>query len=394
LTRRAIIAGGGIAGLSCALALSQSGFNVVLCERANAHEEFGAGLQLTPNATRVLSRLGVLERVRAVAMSPRAICAFRGSDDLALMRMSVEYAERRWGAPYLAIHRADLQLLLVDALRHRPNVELRLGTTVTDVAMQGDRISVGLKRGSASVEEWVDLLIGADGLRSRVRESFSPEGAEKPTFTGRIAFRTTVASACVNSSWAQPEVGLRLGPSAHLVHYPLRGESVVNLVAIVESAWRGAAGDHPWDGVADRPALERAFSSWSKETRDLLGAAKDWRAWPLYCRPPTNRFSLGRIALVGDAAHPMVPFLAQGAAQAIEDAGAFQRIFSQTESVPDGLVAYSRVRVERARRVQVEAQRQGQIYHLDGMMALARDFVMKMLGPERLSARYDWLYGA
>ena len=153
MTRRAIIAGGGIAGLSCALALSQSGFNVVLCERANAHEEFGAGLQLTPNATRVLSRLGVLDRVRAVAMSPRAICAFRGSDDLALMRMSVEYAERRWGAPYLAIHRADLQLLLVDALRHRPNVELRLGTTVTDVAMQGDRISVGLKRGSTSVEE-------------------------------------------------------------------------------------------------------------------------------------------------------------------------------------------------------------------------------------------------
>lgn len=394
MTRRAIIAGGGIAGLSCALALSQSGFNVVLCERANAHEEFGAGLQLTPNATRVLSRLGVLERVRAVAMSPRAICAFRGSDDFALMRMSVEYAERRWGAPYLAIHRADLQLLLLDALRHRPNVELRLGTTVTDVAMQSDRIFVGLKRGSASAEEWVDLLIGADGLRSRVRESFSPEGAEKLAFTGRIAFRTTVASACLNSSWAQPEVGLRLGPRAHLVHYPLRGESVVNLVAIVESAWRGAAGDHPWDGVADRPALERAFSSWSKETRDLLGAAKDWRAWPLYCRPPTNRFSLGRIALVGDAAHPMVPFLAQGAAQAIEDAGAFQRIFSQTESVPDGLVAYSRVRVERARRVQVEAQRQGQIYHLNGMMALARDFVMKMLGPERLRARYDWLYGA
>jgi salicylate hydroxylase len=360
----------------------------------NAHEEFGAGLQLTPNATRVLSRLGVLERVQAVAMSPRAICAFRGSDDLALMRMSVEYAERRWGAPYLAIHRADLQLLLVDALRHRPNVELRLGTTVTDVAMQGDRISVGLKRGSTSVEEWVDLLIGADGLRSRVRESFSPEGAEKPTFTGRIAFRATVASACVNSSWARPEVGLRLGPRAHLVHYPLRGESVLNLVAVVESAWRGAAGDHPWDGVADRPALERAFSSWSKETRDLLSAAKDWRAWPLYCRPPTNRFSLGRIALVGDAAHPMVPFLAQGAAQAIEDAGAFQRIFSQTKDVPDGLVAYSRVRVERARRVQVEAQRQGQIYHLNGMMALARDFVMKMLGPERLSARYDWLYGA
>ncbi|HXZ17203.1 MAG TPA: FAD-dependent monooxygenase, partial [Roseiarcus sp.] len=183
-------------------------------------------------------------------------------------------------------------------------------------------------------------------------------------------------------------------PNAHLVHYPLRGGSVVNVVAVIETSWREGDADHPWDGVADRPALDRAFAGWSGSTRKLMQAATNWRAWPLYGRPALGSFSLGRVALVGDAAHPMVPFLAQGAAQAIEDAGALGTALAETDNVPKALAAYSRARVSRATRVQSEARRQGQIYHLKGMTAVARDAAMRAIGPRRLIARYDWLYGA
>jgi salicylate hydroxylase len=376
------------------LALSQAGFDITLYERSEGLEEFGAGLQLTPNATRVLSRLEVLESVRALATRPSAVCAFRGSDDLVLTRVPVADAERRWGAPYLAIHRADLQRALAEAVLRHPNVELRFGTSVGDIAIHRERITIGVMRGLATMQDSADLLIGADGLRSRVRERFGLGEADKPAFAGRVAFRATVGAPRIDSRWMQQEVCVRIGPNAHLVHYPLRGGSILNLVAVIESAWLGAVDDRPWDGVADRRALDRPFSRWSKATHDLLAAAGRWRAWPLYCRPPIASFSLGRMALLGDAAHPMAPFLAQGAAQAIEDAGALKRIFLQTESVPDGLTAYSRERVGRAARIQIEAQRQGRIYHLDGPLAFARDAIIKLLGPDRLSSRYDWLYGA
>jgi salicylate hydroxylase len=187
---------------------------------------------------------------------------------------------------------------------------------------------------------------------------------------------------------------LRLGPNAHLVHYPLRKGSIVNVVAVIEGSWRSGETAHPWDGVADRPALGRAFAQWSSSTRELLAAATNWRAWPLYGRPTLGSFALGRVALVGDAAHPMVPFLAQGAAQAIEDAGALASALAQESAIPAALVAYSRSRVARATRVQIEALRQGRIYHMSGAAAFARDVAMRLMGPPRLKARYDWLYAA
>ncbi len=394
MSRRAIISGAGIGGLASALALSQAGFDVTLYEQAGALEEFGAGLQLTPNATRILARLGVLDRLRAVSTIPDGISGLRGSDDAVLMRMPLDDAERRWGAPYLALHRADLQRALAEAAKDHPNIRLLLGGTVAGAAVDGDCVTVGLKRGGASVQDRADLLVGADGLRSRLRERLGLGDADKAAFAGRVAFRATVDSRLVDSRWTRPEIVLRLGPKAHLVHYPLRGGSVVNLVAVIEARWRSAGNDHPWDGEADRPALERAFATWSRSTQKLLATATNWRAWPLYDRPPIGTFFLGAIALVGDAAHPMVPFLAQGAAQAIEDAGALGRALSRTKRVPEALAAYSRFRVARATRVQVEALRQGRIYHMSGPAALARDIAMRLMGPERLKARYDWLYRA
>ena len=394
MARRAIIAGAGIGGLSTALALAQAGFEVAVYERAEAFEEFGAGLQLTPNATRVLARLGALAGALEAAMAPHAILTLRGSDDSELVRVPLDDAERRWGAPYLTIHRADLQRALAEAARRRPGVSLTLGVSLTGLTSENGRVAVALKRGPSAMRDVADLLIGADGLRSVVRESLvRSEGAEA-AFAGRIAFRATVEARLIDRRWLRPVVVLRLGPKAHLVHYPLRGGSVANIVAVVEQDWRNDTTVDLWNGDADGQVLDRAFAGWSPETRALITAASVWRAWPLYVRPPISSFSLGRAALVGDAAHPMVPFLAQGAAQAIEDAGALGRIFSRTDDVPNGLAEYSRDRAARANRVQAESAKLGRIYHLSGPLALARDAAMRLMGPRRLSARYDWLYGA
>ena len=227
-------------------------------------------------------------------------------------------------------------------------------------------------------------------MRSKTRERVGAGASDALLFSGRVAFRATLPA----SARLAPEVTLRLGRRAHLVQYPLREASVINLVAVIEAGWRGEPPAQPWDGEADRPALERAFADWSREARALIDAPANWRAWPLYTREPLSSFSTGRVALLGDAAHPMVPFLAQGAAQAIEDAGSLARRLSETGDAPAALAAYSRDRAARATRVQREAMAQARIYHMSGPMAFARDLTMRAMGPERLLARYDWLYAA
>ena len=198
MARRAIIAGAGIGGLSAALALAQVGFEVTLYERVEALEELGAGLQLAPNATRVLVRLGALERALEATTAPHAILALRGSDDRELVRLALNDAERRWGAPYLTIHRADLQRALAEAARRRPGVSLTLGVSLTGLTSENGRVAVALKRGPSAMRDVADLLIGADGLRSVVRESLvRSEGAEA-AFAGRIAFRATVEARLID----------------------------------------------------------------------------------------------------------------------------------------------------------------------------------------------------
>jgi salicylate hydroxylase len=391
--RRALIAGAGIGGLAAALALAQKAFKVDLFERAPALQEIGAGLQLTPNATRILARLGVLEAVRALATTPRAIRLLRGADGAELTYLPIADAERRWGAPYLVVHRADLQGALAAAAARLPAIALRLGTEVADVSVDAGGVSVGLRGALLTTRETGAVVVGADGLRSLVRESLGLAADDAPIFSGRMAFRATVPSHQVAARWRAEEVTLRLGPKAHLVHYPLRGGSIVNLVAVIEATGRGDQSD-PWDGAADRAALERAFRGWSEDARALIGAAETWRAWPLFVRPPIPRFSRGPIALIGDAAHPMTPFLAQGAAQAIEDAEALARRLAETSDVAAALAAYSGDRVARATRVQRDAAAQGRIYHMSGPLAFARDLTMRALGPDRLLRRYDWLYAA
>jgi salicylate hydroxylase len=235
--------------------------------------------------------------------------------------------------------------------------------------------------------------MGADGLRSQVRDQFGFGTRDRPTFARRVAYR-----AIVNADSASPlsteNIVLRLGKEAHLVQYTLRAGSIINLVATIGASLPTGGADGEQDEGVNRSSLERAFAGWSKEARLLMKAPVQWRAWPLYHRPPISTFSLGRVALVGDAAHPMVPFLAQGAAQAIEDADALHRILAQVQDIPAALSMYSLNRVARTARVQREALKLGRVYHMSGPLAFARDAAMRLLGTRGLVERYDWLYGA
>jgi salicylate hydroxylase len=391
---RALIAGSGVGGLTAALAAARVGFEVALFERTAVLEEYGAGLQLSPNATRVLERLGALGSVERRALAPRAIRILRGRDGSTLSRLPLESAQSRWGAPYLVVHRADLQRALVEAIARESGVTLTLGAEVAGLTSDANGVTIGVKRGAIALKERGDLLIGADGLRSVIRERMGLGGREEAIFSGRVAFRAQIEASSVPQSWSEPDITLRLGPSAHLVHYPLRGGAVVNVVAVIESGWRPRKGEDPWDGAADRASLERAFAGWTPETRALIEAAPEWRAWPLYDRASIPAFAADRIALLGDAAHPMLPFLAQGAAQAIEDAGVLASCLEQTRDPVQALAVYSQRRVARAARVQAQAKAQARLYHMSGPLALGRNLGMRLLGPERLLRRYDWLYGA
>ena len=234
MPRRAIIVGAGIAGLATAIALTEAGFAVAIYERANRLDEFGAGLQLTPNATRALARLGLLERVLPLASRPQAVVVLRGSDNAELMRMPLEGAERRWGAAYLVIHRADLQRALVEAVHERSGIELTLGAEVVGFEIDGDLVSVGLVCGQTQIRDLADLLIGADGLRSQVRDRLSFGARDRATFARRVAYRAIVNADDV-SPRSTENIVLRLGKEAHLVHYALRRGSIINLVATVGS---------------------------------------------------------------------------------------------------------------------------------------------------------------
>jgi len=389
---RALIAGAGIGGLTAALALARIGIDVVILERTRVLEEFGAGVQLSPNATRILHRLDALGSVANQAIAPRAIRLMRGRDDRALAELALRDAETRWGAPFLVLHRARLQRALIERVARHSNISLRMGAEIAGFAVDDDGVSVGLRVGAINLRERGDFLLGADGLRSIVRDRLGVGEATPPRFLRRVAFRALVDAERADAHWREPEVTLRLGGGAHLVHYPLPG-AALNLVAVIESDWRADAGDEAWDGEADAASLQRAFARWSRDARALIALAPGWRAWPLYDRAPLASFAAGRVALLGDAAHPMAPFLAQGAAQAIEDAGALAEAFAQTRDAVEALSLYSAARVPRANRVQAEANAQSRLYHMRGPLSLARDWTMRALGPERLLRRYDWLYG-
>lgn len=396
-----IIAGAGIGGLAAALSLARAGAQVSVLERAPAFDEVGAGIQLSPNATCILRDLGLLDAVAQTGLAPVRLCVRRGSDGLELATMPLgQQAEARWGAPHLVTHRADLHHALLEACRASPAITVKtdvetLGFATVD---RGGRpgVQVGaLDRGEHTRFE-ADALVAADGLRSTLRERLALTRGDAPLYSGRTAWRALIPGAAAPERLRRPETNLWLGPNAHLVHYPLRGGDLVNVVAIIEDPWRGEDSADIWRDPrdADPRHLASAFALWTEEARNILALVRQWRRWPLFERPFAPRWSRGPVTILGDAAHPVLPFLAQGAGLAIEDAASLGRaLASHGQDMEGALRAYERERIPRASEVALASRRQAGIYHMGGPLALARDGVLRRTGPEAMMRRMDWVYG-
>lgn len=395
LSRTIVIAGAGIGGLTAALALAARGFRIVVLEKAERLEEVGAGLQLSPNASRVLVELGLTERLKLRAVTPEAVSIMSARAGGELLRMPLgEAASARAGAPYWVVHRADLQSALAGAVADHPDIDLKLGATFEDVAPHAKGLTVVHRSGTIRRSDLASALIGADGIWSTVRQHLFPE--VQPRFSGLIAWRGTLDATQLPKDYAARRVQLWMGPNAHLVAYPIAGGRQVNVVAVLPGTWNRPG----WSTPGEHREVMDAFAAprWPPQARMLLAAVDSWRKWALFGVPDGCPWSEGPVALLGDAVHAMLPFAAQGAGMAIEDAAVLARHLSleaagSTRGIAAALTQYGRARQARVRRVQQTARQQGRIYHLGGPLAFARDLAIRALGPERMLARQDWIYG-
>jgi salicylate hydroxylase len=386
-SRTIVIAGAGIGGLTAALALSRAGFRAVVLEQAARLEEAGAGIQLSPNATRVLAGLGLSERLRPHVVAPEAIRIIGAETGRDIVRVPLGgEAERRYGAPYWVIHRADLQGVLAGAIEESADVTLRLGAHVEDFAIHQHGVTVQVRTAQGLRDEQGIALIGADGLWSTLRARLGDR--RPPRFAHRTAWRAVVPAARLSDDMRECITGLWLGRDAHLVHYPVRAGREINIVAIVRDDWHNAGWTAPGRGADLVPRFER----FAPAARALMALPDTWQKWALFDRAPRRIRPQGPAALIGDAAHPMLPFLAQGGASAIEDVAVLARCLRVDEDVPSALRAYEQARQGRVARVQREARRNSWRYHLAGPLGFARNTVLRMMGGERLLHRYDWLY--
>jgi salicylate hydroxylase len=388
--RRILVAGAGIAGLTAALAFASEGFETTVIERTERLMEIGAGLQLSPNATRILSRLGVLERLLSVSTRPRAVVL---RDAVTLARLAEvplgEEAERRWKAPYLVLHRADLQAALAGAAKERPNVRLMLGATLRHVAFGGDGPAVAIERAGRIEEQRCDLLVGADGVWSAARNFVTGATHSRPS--GKMAWRATTGGGNPIADLCTDNVSAFLHPAAHLIAYPVKAGCGINLAALM----KGDAPSGSWSARPDTRPLAKAAADWAPALASLLETAGPWTAWPIHTVDPSGNWTDGRgLALIGDAAHAMTPFAAQGAAMAIEDAAALAFLVAAAPGdLPQALARYETLRRPRIRRVARRGALNHFAWHAAGPLAIARNLVLKTRPPEKLAADLDWLYG-
>jgi salicylate hydroxylase len=393
-SRTIFVAGAGIGGLTAALALAARGFRVVVLEKTERLEEVGAGLQLSPNASRILVGLGLTERLGRRAVTPEAISIMSARAGGEITRLPLgEAASIQADAPYWVLHRADLQAALQGAVNDNPDIELRLGCQFEDLTTHAKGLTVVQRSGNMRRQDLAMALIGADGIWSSVRHHLFPE--TQPQFSGLIAWRGTLDATQLPREYTARRVQLWMGPHAHLVAYPISGARQINIVAVVPGTWNRPG----WSAEGSGLELKDAFPSsrWPGSARMMISAVDDWRKWALFTLPEGSEWTKGAVALLGDAVHGMLPFAAQGAGMAIEDAAVLASALSEgpletTVGVSAALKRYAKLRRSRVAQVQRVARSQGRIYHLTGPMALARDLTIKAIGPRRMLARQNWIY--
>ncbi|MFC3615039.1 FAD-dependent monooxygenase [Lutimaribacter marinistellae] len=379
--RKIVVAGAGIGGLASALALRQRGAEVVVLEQADAIREVGAGLQISPNGVAVLRALGLERALKSISMASKAVVLrdFRAPGEV----LRLDFNTQPEAEDYRLVHRADLVDLLADAVR-RAGVNIRLLQKIDSVE-DGQRAQVRMANG-AEVE--ADLLVGADGLHSTSRIALN--GADRPFFTGQVAWRALVPNTLGLPSEAQ----IFMGPGRHLVCYPLRNDTVVNIVAVQERREWAAEG---WDHSDDPDNLREAFAGFEGTPRAILEQVIDVRLWGLFRHPVARRWHGQSVAILGDAAHPTLPFMAQGANLALEDAWVLADSLSGAATMRDGLRRYQSRRRERAERVIAAANGNAWKFHVrPAPVRKAGHIALRLAGalaPERMLRRFDWIYG-
>ncbi len=370
--RHIAVSGAGIAGLTVALSLARSGHDVHIYEAAPRLEEVGAGIQLSPNAMHVLGKIGLDAALRARASQPEAIDILDGLTGSRLNAIPLgPTIERRHGAPYLVIHRAALQSILLDAVADHPAIALTLDTPLEEARSRDDAATFRV----GGADKTADLLVAADGLNSRIRKTVF--GAPGPDDTGAVAWRATIGTDDAPAFVARNATRLWMAPQTHLVSYPIDSGRAINLVLIARGSEVGGAA--PFDRL--HPSLHS------------LRDAAEWLRWPLRMNRSPRSWVRGHIVLIGDAAHAMLPTAAQGGAQAIEDGWTLAAAIGRNFCDGTALNRWSASRIARVGRIHAEASRNLRIYGLSGAAALARNAAVAAL-PARLHlARLDWLYG-
>jgi salicylate hydroxylase len=392
-TNPVVIAGGGIGGLATALALARAGQPCVVVERRRDATEVGAGIQIGPNGVKILRALGVAERLASLAGRPDEIVVRNARTGAVTVRMPLgDWIERRHGAPYWVIHRSDLHSALLATARASSHIEIRTGQECVGIDAHADGVVVAVvsPSGDASRIE-ASALIGADGVGSTVRRLIATkrEAKVRPTarMSGTVAARATFATP-LSGTMAEPVVTVWMSAHSHVVHYPVHQGREVSAVAFVASS----------DPLRERPQSGRELATRVRaaapELEAALAAVEKWDKWPIvgWNNP---EYAVDRCtALLGDAAHPLRPYLAQGAVMAMEDAMVLSAELRNTTDTTAALTAYAARRHPRVRRVAASSFLNGVAYHMPAPVSAVRDAALARLGGERLIASFDWLYGA
>lgn len=382
---RIIVIGAGIGGLAAALTLARSGFEVSLFEQASELREIGAGIQISPNATRILHRLGLEESLRHFGVRPRAAVIRRWDDGRVIARQALADAcEHNFGAPYYHFHRAELLDLLSAAV---PDGVLHLDHRCVGVTQHEDRVEVRFHNGATAD---ADVVVGADGIHSTVREAIL--GPESPRFSGHVAYRGLVPAERVAHLGIEVVASSWWGPNHHFVHYFVgAGARYLNWVAATPGEWRLES----WTARGEVSEALREFEGWHPQVRAIISSVDATNRWALYDRDPLPRWTVGRVTLIGDAAHAMLPYMAQGAVQSIEDAAVLAKCLELADAhdVAAALRRYEQTRKPRASRCQEGSRRNGIMYHLvDGQDQRKRDANLASATNAPLPQN-AWLYG-